>query len=200
MHSKQQKWYKAGGDIVARAGFCLVMCGTLAAVIYATHRNGSEQLAAASTTRPGRTATVLEAVVANPVLSGSQVAIDASPAVTPAVANIPIPLERVAAADQVPRHVPLPARRAVREPVVATAKFVRFESCLPGCDTRDPLIVRAAERTPPPVASPRDTDELVEEVDFRDRGPGLLGRALDAPGAVYRTGRQALTSLVAAAL
>ncbi len=201
MTSQQQTWYRAGSDIVARAGFSLVMCGALAAVIYVTHRNGSDELAAAPINNAPRVAMVLPGVAANPGVSVAQAAIDASPAAAPVVANIPIPTWRVvAAADPAPRHAPVPTKRAVRETVVASADAHSFESCLPGCETKDPLIVGHAAAPKVPVAFPQEGDTLVEKVSLQDREPGLLGRAMDAPGLVYRTGRKALTSLVAAAL
>lgn len=201
MTSQQQTWYRAGSDIVARAGFSLVMCGALAAVIYVTHRNGSEELAAASMNNAPRVAIVLPGIAENPGVSVAQAAIDASPAAAPVVANIPIPTLRVAAAgDPAPRHAPVPAKRAVREAVVASARTVSFESCLPGCETKDPLIVGHVAAPQVPAAFPQEGDTLVETVSFQEREPGLLGRAMDAPSLVYRTGRKALTSLVAAAL
>lgn len=197
MNSQQQTWYRAGGDIIARAGFSLAMCGAFAAVLYVTAHNGSEEMSAASTGSVPRSATVLASFEGSPGLSKSQMAVDASPVAV----KIPVPLERVAQAGPIPaKRAALPIKRPGRETVAVTSNVVRFESCLPGCETRDPLIVGHADKAPDPGVSPRDTDELVQEVSFTDKTPTILGRALDAPRFVYRTGRNALTTLVRAAL
>lgn len=200
MKSQQQTWYRAGGDIVARAGFSLAMCGGLAAVVYLTGHNGSQEVSVASAGGVARTATVV-ASVDSQALYKSQAAVDASPGALPVPAKIPVPLERVAEASPTPARRPaVPLKRPGAQQVAVASNVLRFESCLPGCDTRDPLIVGHAEKTPDPGVSPSPTDELVEQVSFTQRTPSILGRAMDAPGAVYRTGRNALTSLVRAAL
>jgi hypothetical protein len=114
------------------------------------------------------------------------------------------------------RHTVASVKKAVREPakeaakgtdsepaseqVAAASSAASFESCLPGCETRDPLIVGAVADVRHPDISPRPTDEMVEEVSLAQRTPSILGRALGAPVAVYRKGRSALTTLVQAAL
>jgi hypothetical protein len=217
MNLQQRKWYTSGGDMMARAGFSLAMCGALAAVVFVTERNGSDALSASATLGAARPATIVASFQNGSGIDKSQTAIDASPYSPPLPARIPIPLERVAdASPPLPRHavasVKKAARQPVREPARETAKdtvseqvaaassAAGFESCLPGCETRDPLIVGAVADVRHPDISPAPTDEMVEEVSLAQRTPSILGRALGAPVAVYRKGRSALTTLVQAAL
>lgn len=189
MKSQQQTWYSAGADIVARAGFSLAMCGALAGVVYLTAHNGSQEISVASAGGTARTATVVASVDGSQAVSGSQAAVDASPVTLPVPTKIPVPLARVAeAGPMAARHPALPLKRPGTQQVAVASNVRRFESCLPGCETRDPLIVGHAEKMPDPGVSPSPTDELVEQVSFTQQTPSILGRAMDAPGAVYRRG------------
>jgi hypothetical protein len=200
MNLQQQTWYRAGGDIVARAGFSLVMCGALAGVLYLTASDGTQGLSTASLGKAPQTATVLASFENSPGLSKSQIAIDASPAAMPA-AQIPIPIQRVAEIGPMPAKRPVePVRRPLKGPVAVASNVVHFESCLPACESRDPLIVGQSRKAAETEVSPLPTDELVQQVSYTERTPSILGRALHAPGFVYRQGRDALTTLVRAAL
>jgi hypothetical protein len=201
MKWQQQTWYKAGGDMIARAGFSLAMCGALAGVLYLTASDGTQDLSTASLGKPPQIATVLASFETSPGLSKSQSAIDASPAAMPVAAQIPIPVQRVAEIGPIPAKRPVePVRRTVKEPVAVASNVAHFETCLPACETRDPLIVGQSRQAAETEVSPLPTDELVQEVSFTERSPSILGRALHAPGFVYRQGRNALTTLVRAAL
>lgn len=218
MNLQQRKWYNSGGDMMARAGFSLAMCGALAAVVFVTERNSSDGLSASAGSGAARPAIIVASFQNSSGIDKSQTAIDASPYSAPLLpARIPIPLERVAEASApLARHTVASVKKAVREPakeaakgtdsepaseqVAAASSAASFESCLPGCETRDPLIVGAVADVRHPDISPRPTDEMVEEVSLAQRTPSILGRALGAPVAVYRKGRSALTTLVQAAL
>ena len=201
MNSQQQSWYNAGADILARAGFSLAMCGALVGVLYATANNGSGAVSASSAGSPARTATVLASFDGSSGIYQSQAVVDASPVSMPDRPKIPMPPERVPEAGLASaRYAVLPTKRPDRQSVAAASNVVRFESCLPDCETHDPLIVGHAEKASSQGLSPLPTDELVEDVSFTETTPSILGRALRAPGIVYRTGRNALTTLVHAAL
>jgi hypothetical protein len=222
MNLQQRKWYNSGRDMMARAGFSLAMCGALAAVVFVTERNSSDGLSASAGPGAARPAIIVASFQNSSGIDKSQTAIDASPYSAPLLpARIPIPLERVAEASApLARHTVASVKKAVREPakeaakgtakgtdsepaseqVAAASSAASFESCLPGCETRDPLIVGAVADVRHPDISPRPTDEMVEEVSLAQRTPSILGRALGAPVAVYRKGRSALTTLVQAAL
>lgn len=200
MNWQQQTWYRAGGDILARAGFSLAMCGALAGVLYLTANNGADEMATASTGPSARAATVIASYEGSPGVSQSQMAIDASPAAVSLQAKIPAPVERVAAASLTPVYSVLPTKRPDREPVVVASNVAHFETCLPDCETHDPLIVGHVEKTYDPGLSPSATDELVQRVSYTEQRPSFLGRALDVPGDAFRHGRRALTTLVRAAL
>lgn len=196
MSWQQQTWYRAGSDILARAGFSLAMCGALAGILYATSHDG-QQDTAASLGNPSQTATILASFENSPGLSKSQAVIDASPASPPATMRMPT--QSIAELAPIPARRPLPPLKK-KEPVAVAANVVRFESCLPGCESRDPLIVSSSAKAVAAEVSSRPTDELLQDASLTDTSPSILGRALDAPGAVYRTSRNALTTLVRAAL
>lgn len=200
MNSQQQMWYSAGSDLIARAGFSLAMCGALAGLLYLTAHNGTDQRSVA-TASPARTATILASFDSGSGVSKSQLAVDESPVSLPLQPKTAVPLERVAEVKPASTtYAVLPIKRPAREPVAAAATVAHFESCLPGCETHDPLIVGQATKVPEPGLSPSASDELVEQVRFEEPAPSILGKALQAPGIVYRTGRNALTTLVRAAL
>jgi hypothetical protein len=200
MNSQQQTWYRAGGDMIARSGFSLAMCGALAGVLYMTANDGSEELAA-SAGGTAAAATVVTSFEASPGLYKSQAVVDASPATMSAPAKTPVPVERVAQATRAPaRRAASPVKRPASEPVAIASNVVRFESCLPGCDTRDPRVLGYVVKASDPSVSPGPADELVAKVSFTERTPSILERAMHAPGFVYRQGRSALTTLVRAAL
>lgn len=201
MNQQQQTWYRAGSEIIARAGFSLAMCGALGGVLYLTASDGTQDLSTASVSKPAQIATVVASFEASPGLSKSQEAIDASPAAAPMTAQIKAPVQRLAEIGPMPAKRPaLPARVTVKEPVAVASNVVHFETCLPDCETRDPLIVGQSRKVVATEVSPLPTDELVQNVSYTERTPSILGRALHAPSFVYRESRNALTTLVRAAL
>lgn len=196
MSAQLETWYRGATDMMARAGFSVVMCGALAAAIYATHHGSAPQQSAAVVPAP-RIATVVASFEESPGISRSQAVVDASPGASLLPVNIPIPLARVAEVRSAPaRHVSPSVRKAVRDPVTEAPEVVSFESCLPGCETQDPLIVGRDAPAPDAALISHQADMPVETASVAEPGPGILGMALGAPRAVYQTGRHALTSLV----
>jgi len=196
MSPQSETWYRTGSDMIARAAFSIVMCGALALAAYATHQGAAPQHASVASVAP-KIATVVASFEDSPGISQSQAVVDASPTANLLPATIPLPIARVAEARPVAaRHASSPARKPVREPVAEAPEVVSFESCLPGCETQDPLIVGRDGAAPEGAVMSDAAVAPMETVSLAEPRQGLVGMALHAPRAVYQTGRHALASLV----
>jgi hypothetical protein len=196
MKMLKEKWLDGGADVAIRAAFSFAMCGALAGVMYLTAQNG---LADGSNTQQApRAATVLASIDSKPQADRVPLpaAIHAVPIAHPA--SVPV----VASADIRPviptRRPTAPARLPADKSAVA-----RFDSCLPDCETRDPMIIGYGDQPPEmePVAA-RDDQQIEQPVRLPvlAGATSFLGKALDVPGAALRKGKSVITTVVNATL
>lgn len=197
MGMQDMKWRAAGADVAIRAAFSLGMCGALAGFLYLTAQNG---IAENSTVQAGPQAATLVAMLdAKPTVSQS--AVDAGPYAVAAPIKVSTPIIVSMKAQTV-----IPTKRPevpTKEPVVARSATERFSTCLPNCETRDPMIVGYPEKDPAPFQPDPQVDAMVEEpvsLPVLQRAGSLLGRALEVPGNAIRKGQSAITRVVRATL
>lgn len=196
MDTQPVRWWNGQSEATRRLGSALAVCGTVVGALYLIVETAPTERAMRFFDDSGRitisSAKPLEHLAAN----GPQLAIDASPARQLMTVPIPIPSPLAAV------KIPTPAKRiashsdTVKTKIAAAGGVERFDSCLPQCETRDPLIAGGqeyAESEPPSVAI--DPPPVVEErVGFRPLAGArhLLSRAVDAPGVMLRRSRQAI--------
>lgn len=196
MNMLKEKWLGGGADVAIRAAFSFAMCGALAGLLYLTAQNG---LAAGSNAQQTpQTATVLASIGAKPQADRvpAPVATPAAPMVLPT--STPV----VASADIRPviptKRPALPTKPAAEKNAVA-----RFDSCLPDCETRDPMIVGDADKMTEMQPVPPQDDRQIEQpvrLPMLAGANSLLEKAFDAPGAAFRKGKSVITSVVNATL
>lgn len=189
-----KRWNVQGGS-VQKLGVGLGACCLFAGVLYLAAYVGGTDVVIAPIDANDRVA--VETVKSRPSVNMLQAAIDASPAVpSPSIAKpVAVPTPHVS-----PRLAASPAKSRKEETAVAMPPGVaRFDSCLPQCETRDPLIAEYHETSQrlAPVDMTADGEEEVEYVVSPLRGAGhMLDAASDASGRALRRGRQALHNLI----
>lgn len=196
METEEMKRWNVQGGSVQKLGVGLVACGLFAGVLYLAAFIGGKDVLIAPIDANDRVA--VETVKDRPSVNLLQAAVDASPAVpSPSAAK-----QQVAVST---RHVPpklaaSPAKSRKEEAaVVMPAGVARFDSCLPQCETRDPLIAEyhGTSQDLVPVNAPAAGEEEVEFGVSPLRGAGhVFDAASEASGKVFRRGRQALHNLI----
>lgn len=193
----KEKWLGGGADVAIRAAFSFAMCGALVGVIYLTAQDGLAD--GSSGQQQPRAATVL-----------------ASMDTRPQADRLPVPVTTKASSITLPASAPVVALTDIR-PVIPTKRptppiklpagkgdVARFDSCLPDCETRDPMIIgyagKARQIEP---ASSQDDDPQIEQTVSLPVVAGateLLDKAFDVPGAAFRKGKSVITRVVNATL
>lgn len=170
-------------------------CCLFAGVLYLAAYIGGKDVVIAPIDANDRVA--VEIVKERPGANMLQAAVDASPGVpSPSVAKpVAVPIPHVS-----PKLAASPAKSRKEETAaVMPAGVARFDSCLPECETRDPLIAEyhGPSQDVMPVNAPADVEEEVEFDVSPLRGAGhVFDAASEASGNVLRRGRQALHNLI----
>lgn len=194
---QDMKWLGAGADVAVRAAFSLGMCGALAGFLYLTAQNGIAE--SSVTPAEPAAATLVATLDTKPALS--QAVVDASPPAVAVPVKVSTPfIAAIKAQTVIPTKRPdVPAKASA----VARNSPERFDTCLPNCETHDPMIVGYAEKDPAPFQSDPQVDAVVEEpvsLPVLQSAGSLLGRALEVPADAMRKGRSAIASVVRATL
>ncbi|MEZ2128238.1 MULTISPECIES: hypothetical protein [unclassified Sinorhizobium] len=195
METEEMKRWNVQGGSIQKLGVGLGACCLFAGVLYLAAYVGGNDVVIAPIDANDRVA--VETVKDRPSVNMLQAAIDASPAVPspPAAKPAAVAIRHVA-----PKLAESPAKSRKEEAaVVMPSGVARFDSCLPECETRDPLIAEyhGTSRDFVPVNAPADDEEEVEfgVSPLREAGH-MFDSASEASGKVLRRGRQALHNLI----
>jgi len=188
METRQIEWRNARGGSLLRVGSALCACTAIVGLFYAATQIESI----------GPVATADDKFDAPPTINSLQAAIDASPAAPlPAIAAIPTPAPR--SVDLAKLVIPRVHAQKAKAPLPASSDVLRFDRCLPQCETRDPMI----------AGYPVDSDDAgrlqLQESDDEAADPGfsplrdatyVVSRVADASGAALRGGRRMLDRVI----
>lgn len=135
-----------------------------------------------------------------PTVNSLQAAIDASPAAPlPAIANAVVPIPAARSVNLAKLVIPRVRAQKAKAPLPASSDVLRFDQCLPQCETRDPMI----------AGYPVDSDDIgrlqLQESDDQAADPGfsplkdatyVVSRVADASGAALKGGRKILDHVI----
>lgn len=198
MNTQLAEWWSAPHGMARNIGFGFCVSSVVVGLLYATahirSKDANHHLAMATAELSGE-----------PAVNRLQAIIDAAPTAPIAFGAIPdasskkmTSIKPASTPNRVASHAKARQTAAVSAP---SSDVARFDHCLPQCETRDPLIAGYSDSGPYPLAasSPvRDDSRMEPTSSALQRAGKLLGKVADAPGAVIRGGREALTSIVRA--
>jgi hypothetical protein len=189
METKQIEWRNARGGSLLRVGSALCACSAIVGLFYAASQIESIGPVA-----------IDDKLDWPPTINSLQVAVDASPAAPlPAIANAAAPAPAARSASLAKLVIPRVHAQKAKAPLPASSDVLRFDRCLPQCETRDPMI----------AGYPADSDYAgrlqLQESDDQAADPGfsplknvtyVVSRVADASGAALKGGRKMLDHVI----
>ncbi|AYG62086.1 hypothetical protein [Rhizobium jaguaris] len=136
----------------------------------------------------------------SPTINSLQAAVDTSPAAPlPAIANAAVPIPVARSTSLAKLVIPRVHSQKAKAPLPASSDVLRFNECLPQCETKDPMI----------AGYPLDNDHagnlLLQASDDHADEPGfsplkdatyVVSRVADASGAALKGGRKMLDHVI----
>lgn len=200
MNTRQAAWYKVQPEVGWGTGIKIGMCAVVIGLFCVVAQNGRQEAA----TMPADTNERIAANTGKPENGSTkiQAAIDASP-----VFGTEHGIKPVVPATVVPSKKPSLGKRALsrvdvkKVDVAGTmpSGVLRFDRCVPKCETQDPLFAGYSGPSPDPViAQSRASD--AEDVGFDlsplQRAGDVLGRTAAMPRAALRKGRDIIYGII----
>lgn len=202
MNIQLAEWWNRPNGTARNIGFGFCVLSIVTGLLYAAAPTRSND--AANDANP-RLAVATADLSVEPAMNTLQAVIDASPTAPIAFGPKPgAPSKNTASVKPVSAPTRIASHAKARQTAAGSAPssdVARFDHCLPQCETRDPLIAGYSDSGPYPLApsSPVRDDSGTEPASSPLQQAGkLLSRVADAPGAVIRGGREALTTIVRA--
>ncbi len=202
MDAQPVSWWNGQSETTRRLGCGLAVCGTVVGALYVIVQTGPADRSTGFIDEGGRTTINGAASAPDLVVNRLQPAVDASPARL--LVSVPVPQPSPLAA-MIKSGAPV--KRIVRADagktkVASSAEVEHFDSCLPQCETRDPLITRNPDYAEAvlPVAGDAPSPVLEERAGFHPlaEARNLLTKAVDAPGDMLRRSRQVIDNVARA--
>ncbi|WP_168879526.1 hypothetical protein [Rhizobium sp. P28RR-XV] len=197
MDAQPMRWWNGQSETTRRLGSGLAVCGTVVGALYMIVQTAPTERAMRIIDDSGRITISSRGLLDHVATNGLQVVVDAGAAQQVMSVPIPQPSPLTAAKSSAPAKKTASRTDAIKTSVAASGDVERFDRCLPQCETRDPLISGYPQyaEAKPSLAGDDDPSPVVEErVGFHPLAGArqILTRAVDAPGAMLRRGREAL--------